>query len=229
MLSPFRWWRQNLVMVYVLFGAAVSFSPDSARSQNLTFSDLGGRESEAAAIEEIATKGIITPQSPGKFNPGGVFTRGDFAVAAQKLFSLPMPTKEIYFADVPKGSAHYEAIQAAAPFMDRRPICPGCLMSSNFAPNAPLSHAHAAISLARMEVANNRVALVEPADVGSALEGVPDVARLSPRARQLIATAIKSGAITPSSGHAFEPAASYDRGDIALVLFNTEKLLNARP
>jgi hypothetical protein len=229
MLSPLHGSRQKLLMLGILFGAAVVLSADPARSQNQTFSDLGGRESQALAIEDIGSKGIIAPQSPGKFNPGGVFTRGDFAVAAQKLFSLPKPTQEFYFVDVPKESPLYEAVQAAAPFMDRRAICPACLVSSNFAPNAPISRAHAAISLARMEVANKKVALVGPREVNSALAGIPDVSGLSPLARQLIATAIKSGSITPSSGKAFEPAASYDRGDIAVVLFNTEKLLNARP
>jgi hypothetical protein len=221
--------RQKLLALGISFGAAVFLSAGPARSQSQTFSDLAGREAQAQAIEDIGSKGIIAPQSPDKFNPSGVFTRGDFAVAAQKLFGLPKPKQEYYFADVPKESPLYAAVQAAAPFMDRRAICPTCLVSSNFAPNVPVSRAHAAISLARMEIANKKAALVDPREVNSALAGIPDVGGLSPLARQLIATAIKSGAITPSSGQAFEPAATYDRGDIAVVLFNTEKLLNTRP
>jgi N-acetylmuramoyl-L-alanine amidase len=223
-----RSWHQKTAILVILVGAVVSFSPMSARCQS-RFSDLGGRESQAAAIEEMATKGIIAPQSPDKFTPSGVFTRADFAVAVQKLFNLSPPSRAIYFADVRKGSPHYEAIEAAAPFMDKRAICPTCLLSSNFAPDAALSRVYGVVSLVRIQIEKQKIALVDPSEVSSALVGFPDTDRLSPQARQLIATAIRSGVITQPSGRAFEPARSYDRGDIAVVLYNSEKLLNRRP
>jgi hypothetical protein len=165
MLSPLpwlRWSRQKLVMLIILVGTAVSFLPNSARSQS-QFSDLSGRESQAAAIEDMATKGIIAPQSPDKFNPSGVFTRADFAVAVQKLFNLPRPTKEIYFADVPKGSPLYEAVEATAPFMDRRaPEIPGprspsyCRPAPGQAKQACFSHNQ---GFSRGQVLPDRIAL----------------------------------------------------------------------
>jgi hypothetical protein len=63
MLSPLHGSRQKLLMLGILFGAAVVLSADPARSQNQTFSDPGGRESQALAIEDIGSKGIIAPQS----------------------------------------------------------------------------------------------------------------------------------------------------------------------
>jgi hypothetical protein len=177
-------WRR-FVSLTLMSGSLICFLPYASRTQSASaFSDLAGRESQAAAIEKMAAEGIIAPKSPGKFDPGGVFTRGEFAVAAQHLFKLPKPAKEIYFADVPKGSPLYDAVQAVAPFMDRGALCPECLLSSNFVADAPISHAYAVVSLARLNIAKNKVALVDPREVASALEGVPDVAGLSAEARQ---------------------------------------------
>ena len=228
MISPLHGSRQNLLMVGILFGAAVVLSADPARSQNQTFSDLGGRKSQRRRSKTLARK-ALSRRSRLTNSIRAASSRAAISRSRRRSCSACQSPHKSSISQTCPRSPLYEAVQAAAPFMDRRAICPACLVSSNFAPNAPISRAHAAISLARMEVASKKVALVGPREVNSALAGIPDVSGLSPLARQLIATAIKSGSITPSSGKAFEPAASYDRGDIAVVLFNTEKLLNARP
>jgi len=184
---------------------------------------------EAPAIEDMVGAGILQLQSAGLFKPNGVFTRGDFAAASQRLFGLTKPSQVYAFADVPTASPIYDAVEAAAPYMNIKILCLGCLLGHNFSPNASLGRAHATIALVRMLVAAKKVQLVDQREVDADLAEVADAASLPAVARPYIATAIKYGVVSLVTGGKFGPATAYDRADIAVVLDNVHKKFNPHP
>lgn len=200
-----------------------------AASTAAVITDLATRPLEAPAIEDMVGAGMLQLQSAGLFNPNGVFTRGDFATASQRLFGLTKPSQVYAFADVPPTSPIYDAVEAAAPYMNIKILCLGCLLGHNFSPNAPLGRAHAAIALVRMLVAAKKLQLVDQREVDADLSGVADAASLPAAARPYIATAIKNGVVSLVTGGKFAPATTYDRGDIAVVLDNVQKKFNPHP
>jgi 2',3'-cyclic-nucleotide 2'-phosphodiesterase/3'-nucleotidase/5'-nucleotidase len=192
-----------------------------AQPASLPIGDIAGR-ADAAAIEAVVGRGLLTPQQPGAFNPTGLITRADFAAAAQKLFSLPPPANPVWFADVSPTASNYAAIEAVGPYVmqARGMLCPTCLLSSSFGPDNPLPRVQAIALLTQILVSTGREQLATPADSDTALRDVPDGRTLPPTARRLVATALASGVATLQSNQTLDAGALLDRGGAAVLLNN---------
>jgi hypothetical protein len=212
-------WPRRTAKLMLLGAAVVNLLPGAAYALSKSvLPDLGNRAAQAPAIKQIVSNCILEPGSSGDCNPGVVFTRGEFAAAAQRMFGLMKPTEASFFADVPANSPIYAAVQAAAPFMNRHILCMGCMLSDNFSPDAPISHAEVAVVLVRILIAANKVKLLSPADAERILARFPDATIIPAPARPYIATAVKSGIIAQFPRKKLEPAATYNRAEGATVL-----------
>ncbi|MBV9811640.1 MAG: S-layer homology domain-containing protein [Acetobacteraceae bacterium] len=183
--------------------------------------DIAGRP-DAAAIEAVASKGVLPPVSPGVFDPAGPISRAEFAAATQRTFALPPPAEPVAFADVTPQTPDYAAIEAVAPYVlrARGALCPTCMMSSNFAPAATLPRLQSIALLTQILAVNGRLALATPADSDTRLRDVADAKNLPAPARQLVATALAGGIATLSAAGTLDAATPLDRAGAAVLLDN---------
>lgn len=102
-------------------------SPDIPSDPNAPFNDLTDLPPAVVTnIQDLATLGIITAQSPGKFAPLDPITRAEFSrwlFQANNVFFANQPSKQIraatpnakpIFTDVPNGHPDFAAIQGLA-------------------------------------------------------------------------------------------------------------------
>jgi S-layer homology domain len=193
------------------------------------FTDLRGRSMEAAAIKNLVSQGVMSAAAPGKFDPEATMKRGDFAVALQRLFQLPQPSKPTKFSDVRQGDALYEAVQAVVPFMDKQVPCPNCELGSKFEPAKSVSRALWAVTVVRILVAQNRLQLLNEAQTETTLSSVPDARDLRKRARPYFATAIHSGVIGCCAGNTLEMSQFLGRADVAEMLNKIQEQFKIPP
>lgn len=187
------------------------------------FSDLANYSSERPAIENMVAQGIMTSASPGKFNPQGLVTRGDFAVSLQRMFSLPPSNHTLIFPDVTQKDAIYPAVQAVAPFMNMQLLCPGCALWAVFSPDQPMTRAESTIVLIRILLVQKRTQLLSTSEAEKVLAEVADVKSMSPGARRYFATAVKNGIVTLGNEKSFQPALQHSRADTAVLLDRVQK------
>lgn len=193
------------------------------------FTDLHGYSMEAPAIKAMVAQGIMSATAPGTFEPGTTLKRGDFAVALQRLFNLPQPSKFIKFSDVHPADAIYAAVEAVAPYMDKQVPCPSCDLGSAFLPNKAVSRAQWAITVVRVLVAQNKLQLLGEEQSNKVLASVPDVRDVPKGARAYIATAIDSDVIECCVGNAIAVDQIPSRADAAEALNNIQKRFNLSP
>lgn len=193
------------------------------------FTDLHGYSMEAPAIKAMVEQGIMTVTVPGKFDPGITVKRGDFAVALQRLFSLPEPGKPVKFSDVHRADAIYGAVEAVAPFIDKQVPCPGCDLGPAFQPNKAVSRAQWAITIVRILVAQNKLQLLAEEQSNKILASVPDVRDVPKGARAYIATALDSDVLECCAGNAIAVDQIPSRADVAEMLNNIQKHFSLAP
>ena len=69
-------------------------------------------------IMRFVSNCILAPNTSADCSVSSVFTRGEFAVAAQQTFGLPAPSETTFFADVAADSPTYASIQAAGAIVE---------------------------------------------------------------------------------------------------------------
>jgi hypothetical protein len=203
----------------MLIGAAImSLITGSASALNRPVPPGFAKDpAEAPAIKQVVSNCIFEPRS-FQCNSNLVFTTGDFAVAVQRMFGLRKPSNAFFFADVPPESPIYASVQAAAPFMNWRVLCPGCEFSGNFGADQPVPQSKIGVALVRLLIAANKVELLSPDEADGILSRFPDAAVIPGPARPFIATAVSSGIIPLFHRQRLEPAVTYSRFEGALVL-----------
>jgi hypothetical protein len=203
----------------ILIGATVaSVLPSMAYALSRpVLLDLANHELQAPAIKQIVSNCLLSPESI-LCSPDFVFTRGDFAVAMQRMFGLTKPSSEIFFADVPANSPIHAAVEAAAPFMNNGILCPGCLLSANFSPDKPISQAQVAVDLVRLLIAANKLKLLSLSEADRVLAHFLDASSIPGLARPFIATAVNARIIPLFHVNRLDPTATYSRAEGAVVL-----------
>ena len=106
--------------------------PARAATAADNFSDLSAHAAEQPAIARIVAQGIMGPASPGKFDPDGVVTRGEFASSVQRMFALKPPVNPPLYSDVPAGTPAYQVAAAAGPYLGAHVLCGGCVLTNDF-------------------------------------------------------------------------------------------------
>ena len=89
----------------------VSATPEQKKSE---FTDVDKNHWAYESVKNIVDAGIMEKDSKGRFNPGGIVSRGDFAVLLVKVLDLPLvnPQKGT-FADIPETSKYYKYVETA--------------------------------------------------------------------------------------------------------------------
>jgi len=219
--------RFAAILLYALLLAnAARAQPASPTPLN----DIAGRP-DSAAIQAVVGRGLLAPKQPGVFDPTGAISRADFAAATQKLFALPPPAQPVWFADVPPSSPNYAAIEAVAPYVmrARAALCPTCMLSNSFGPQATLPRIQAIALLTQALAGTGRVTLATPGESEAALRGVAGVESLSAPGRQLVATALASKVAALGPNGTLDPGAPLDRANAAVLLNNAADVPPQRP
>jgi hypothetical protein len=187
------------------------------------FSDLSGHATEQPAIARIVAQGIMGPASPGKFDPDGLVTRGEFALSMQRMFALKLPANPPVYPDVPPGTPTYLAAAVAGPYMGAQILCSGCALSNNFFPDQAVSHGVVTIALVNMLVLEKLIALETPDRAGSVLAPVPETNELSPLAKRFFATAITYGFLALRADNKINLGSELTRAEMAVELDNIQQ------
>lgn len=124
------------------------------------------------------------------------FNRGDFAVLLQRRFALPPPKQPVVFFDIKPTDSIYNAVEAAAPFMNPLVLCPGCSLSRDFNPDQPITRAISTIAIVRILAARGKLQFLGAAESDKILAKSPDAKQIPSAARPYFATAIARGIIS---------------------------------
>jgi hypothetical protein len=182
------------------------------------FSDVDIRTATGAAIASMVDQGVMMPRSAAEFGSNTPTSKGEFAVAAQRLFNLPTPIHGNAAPDIPLGTPTYSAVQALAPYFNPHLLCPGCVLGQNFAPNNDVSRGQVIVTLVSILLAQNKLQLLSSVDADAALSRVADKGELSPMARVYFATAITNNVLELSPGNRIDLALPVTRADLAVSL-----------
>lgn len=186
------------------------------------FNDLHGYSMETPAIKNMVAQGIMSTTAPGTFEPGTAITRSDFAVALQRLFSLPQPSHPVKFSDVHPTDSFYAAVEAVAPYIDKQVPCPGCDLGSTFYPAKPVSRAQWAITVVRILIERQKLQLLNEEQSDKILASVPDSKDVPKRARTYFATALDGGVLECCAGNYLAVDQIPSRADVAEMLNNIQ-------
>jgi len=209
-----------------LFHAAPIAAGAQPMSPSATPSDLGGHSAEQPAINNMVSQGIMREAEPGKFEPDAGQSRADFASSMQRMFNLPMPSRPIWFSDLPPNSPIYLAVQSVAPYLHWQMLCPGCALRSDFMPSESVSRAEVTVVLTAILVAQSKIPLLSTVETERVLADVGDASDLPPAARPYFATAIKTGVLALRPGNNMALSLHPSRADTAVLLDGVQKKFN---
>lgn len=214
-------WTTNLPLILAAVAAlqTLSLAQTSTHTLPVTFTDLPAAGGDRVAITSMVGQGIMRPVTPTRFDPDGLITREDFAVALTKMFRLSPPEKPIKFPDVPVDSAPF--VEAAAPYMNRQILCFGCALGRNFLPAESVSDAETTISLTSVLVDEKKIELVSRDKAIEQMARVEGGGDLPPAAKLYFATAIRSGIVSGETS--IQLKRKMTRADVAVQLYNVQQ------
>lgn len=105
--------------------------------------DVTGNYHERS-LRYLISKGALTPDGNGKYNPNATVTRAQFAAFISRVIGLPNGKDPISFSDVPSSNKYYQDIQKAA----SAGIVTG-YENGTFKPNDPITRQHMAVMIER--------------------------------------------------------------------------------
>lgn len=217
-----RWIPAASATLLIFAASGLTAIPTRGATVGDDFTDLSGHAAEQPAIARIVAQGIMGPASPGKFDPDGVVTRGEFALAMQRMFALKPPANPPVYPDVPPGTPTYFAAAAAGPYLGAQILCSGCALSNNFFPDQAVSNGVVTIALVNMLVLEKLITLETPDRAASGLASVPETNELSPLAKRFLATAITHGFLTLRDNK-IDLASEPTRAEMAVQLDNIQQ------
>jgi hypothetical protein len=192
-------------------------------STGAALTDLPEQTDTRLAIIRMVDQGIMRPVAPGRFAPSDPYSLGDYLVCLQRLFNLPPPPEPVTFTDVPASSPYYAAVQATSPYLGRQMLCPGCALTTNLAPEQPVSGGEVMVSLVYVLMARGKLNFVDTGETERILAGV-DAQHLARPVRVCLATAISSGIVTRSSTGAIDLLPVETRASVAVRLDRAQTL-----
>jgi hypothetical protein len=201
--------------------------PTAARgapaSAGAALTDLPQQADIRLAIIRMVDQGIMRPLAPGRFAPSEPYSLGDYLVCLQRLFNLPPPPEPVTFTDVPASSPYYAAVQAASPYLGRQMLCPGCALTTNLAPEQPVSGGEVMVSLVYVLMARGKLNFVAAGETEHLLAGV-EAQHLPRPVRICLATAISAGIVKRSSAGAIDLSPVETRASVAVKLDRAQTL-----
>jgi hypothetical protein len=218
-----RWIFVACATLLIVAECGFTATPTRGATAGDDFSDLSGHATEQPAIARIVAQGIMGPASPGKFDPDGVVTRGEFALSMQRMFALRPPVNPPAYPDVPPGTPTYLAAAAAGAYLGAQIMCGGCVLSNNFFPDQAVSNGDVTITLVNLLVLRKSIALETPDRAASVLTSVPETDDFSPLAKRFFATAITNGFLALRADNTIDLGLEPTRAELAVELDNIQQ------
>lgn len=167
-----------------------------------TFRDVPADDSHYAAIENLASKEILSGYNDGTFRPNNYVTRAQAAKIIAKSLNLTSNNEaRQQFSDVPKNSEYFDAIQA----LNERNIIGGYSSDNTFRPSEWLTRAQMAKILTRAFSLEQAQTITYP------FRDIPN----SSSFKYDIQTIYNAGITNGSTATTFSPNASVTRGQMA--------------
>ena len=167
-----------------------------------TFKDVPADNSHYAAIENLASKEILSGYSDGTFRPNSHVTRAQAAKIIAKSLNLTANNQSRQqFSDVPTNSEYFDAIQA----LSERNIISGYSSDNTFRPSDRLTRAQMAKILTRA------FSLEQARTISYPFRDIPNDSSF----KYDIQTIYNAGITNGSTATTFSPNATVTRGQMA--------------
>lgn len=200
------------VLVFTMFSITASATPKE--KNDIEFSDLDKNHWAYESALYMVKAGIMERDPKNKFNPGGVVTRGEFAVLIVKTLDLPLINPEKgTFQDIPRGSKYYKYVETAKYYLTGYRTSQG----DYFRPDESSVREDIAVSLVRalnFQPINNYSAI---------LAGYQDVEKISPNLRSFVASVVDNKIMVGTGtgdNKMFNPQMVLTRAEAAKLLYN---------
>ena len=189
------------------------FSRFFVKLNKVSFKDVNENTYNGRRISVIASKGIISGNGKGIFNPKGAVTRAEFSSMLVKLLALDNQKSNISFTDVPKGQWYYNSVNSAytAGLI-------GGIKPDQFAPGKFISRQDAAVIIKNVLEKNYNKSFKELST--EALKEYTDGNKISEYAKTAVAACQKYSIFDVEDGLPFGPQKNLTREEAALVIYN---------
>lgn len=193
--------------------ASTTNSTYSVVNRQAKFSDLAGHWAEGA-INDMASRMILSGQADGKFMPGGAVTRAEFTTMLSRALGLTTDGKTASgFGDVKAGDWFAGAVNAAKQYG----LIAGGELGGAFRPNAAMTREDAAAMLAQAMELTGLSKTAGTIDANRILTAFKDEASIGASARQAVAASVQAGLLAGDGGR-FRPASGLTRAEAASVI-----------
>lgn len=195
-----------------LEGKHADVTPVPITAPGKTFPDIIF-SSAIAAIESLASRGIIDGKTSENYDPDGNMTRAEFATIVVRALGLKAEENG-QFSDVPAGSWYAGFVDTAAKYGIVNGVGNG-----KYAPEATITRQEAAVMVARAAALCGLDTEMETVAVRNMLAQFPDYMSAADWARQALAFCYRD-AILDQSELNIRPLDAVTRAEIAQMLFN---------
>ncbi len=183
----------------------------------VTFSDLSSES--RAAVEALASRGILNGVGNGRFAPEASMTRAAFAILMVRALGLT-PSRSGTFTDVDNAAWYAPYIDTAARYGIIRGVGDG-----RFDPTGTITRQQAAVMTARAAVLCGMDTTLDNSVVERVLAELDDGGDVGSWARPSMAFCRQVGLLTPA-GQRIEPQRAIRRGEAAQMLYELLRRAN---
>lgn len=205
----------TILLLAALILAVAAIAPQPAHAA--TFADVSTSHPAHAAIEALASRGIVSGTADGTFKPDSPVTRGQTAkilVGWKKL--TPAPSPDVAFRDLDATYFQYVETAAAQGWMQGYP-------DGSFKPYAPLTREQMAVVIVRGLGKEADAKALSASQVSSYLAAFSDRGSISPTTRPYVAFAANWGLFSGDKAGCFNPLHSITRAQFCLVLHRADQ------
>ena len=180
-------------------------------SESVSFDDLGSYSAQTrAAIDYLASQGVVNGIAPRRYDPGASIRRGDFCLMLYRAFKFNVGGTGRSFNDVPGDAYYAQAINQ----MYALGIVNG-VGGGLFQPEATITRQDAAVMVRR--ALDKAGMTVSDGSDQAALANYSDRNRVDTYAQEALGSLVRAG-LFPVSGNQLNPKTAITRADMALLL-----------
>ncbi|WP_051280559.1 S-layer homology domain-containing protein [Anaerovorax odorimutans] len=181
-------------------------------NNEVQFADVEGHWAQNA-IDDMASRMVVTGMGNGNYNPNSAVTRAQFAAIVVRALGLEEGVGLNTFSDVSQSDWYCGCIGTAWSYG----IISG-YADGNFAPKDKITREQAMMIMARaMNITKLNVELSD-SDITTLLGGYLDDGNISKYARESTAVCIKSGIISGKGSKALAPKDNMTRAEVAVIV-----------
>ena len=202
-----------ILVVAILMTALPMMVMATSEQKKSEFTDVGKDHWAYESVKNVVESGIMEKDSKGRFNPGGIVSRGDFAILMVKVLDLPLVNpQQGTFLDIPKTSKYFKYVETAKYYLTGYRTTQG----DSFRPEE---------ASVREDIA---VALVKALDYqpvsnyDAILKDYKDLDEISPNLRSYVASVVENKIMIGSGKEVkvFNPQFELTRAEVAQLIFN---------